>query len=59
MREDRRPVGSRNAARYCVADDAPNRRATKHALASKHPVIASAEPGSVGCSAIQLTHLPK
>jgi uncharacterized protein (DUF2342 family) len=26
-------------------DDSPNRHATKHARASKHPVIASAEPG--------------
>jgi hypothetical protein len=26
-------------------DDSPNRHATKHALASGHPVIASAEPG--------------
>jgi uncharacterized UBP type Zn finger protein len=26
-------------------DDSPNRHATKHAWASKHPVIASAEPG--------------
>jgi uncharacterized UBP type Zn finger protein len=25
-------------------DDSPNRHATKHAHASKHPVIASAEP---------------
>jgi uncharacterized UBP type Zn finger protein len=29
--------------RYC--DDSPNRHATKHARTSKHPVIASAEPG--------------
>jgi len=26
-------------------DDSPNRHATKHARASGHPVIASAEPG--------------
>ena len=26
-------------------DSSPNRHATKHAHASKHPVIASAEPG--------------
>ena len=26
-------------------DDSPSRHATKHARASKHPVIASAEPG--------------
>ena len=26
-------------------DDSPNLHATKHARASKHPVIASAEPG--------------
>ena len=26
-------------------DDSPNRHATKHAQASGHPVIASAEPG--------------
>jgi len=26
-------------------DDSPNRHATKHAKTSKHPVIASAEPG--------------
>ena len=26
-------------------DDSPNRHATAHARASKHPVIASAEPG--------------
>ena len=31
------------ATRCC--DDSPNRHATKHARASKHPVIASAEPG--------------
>ena len=32
-----------SATRCC--DDSPNRHATKHAHASKHPVIASAEPG--------------
>ena len=26
-------------------DDSPNRHATKHANATRHPVIASAEPG--------------
>jgi len=26
-------------------DDSPNRHASKHAAATKHPVIASAEPG--------------
>ena len=26
-------------------DDSPNKHASKHAAASKHPVIASAEPG--------------
>jgi uncharacterized UBP type Zn finger protein len=26
-------------------DDSPNRHATKHARSSRHPVIASAEPG--------------
>jgi hypothetical protein len=26
-------------------DDSPNRHASKHAKSSKHPVIASAEPG--------------
>ena len=31
------------ATRCC--DDSPNRHATKHARASHHPVIASAEPG--------------
>jgi len=28
----------------CCCDDSPNRHATKHVRASKHPVIASAEP---------------
>jgi hypothetical protein len=31
-------------ATHCC-DDSPNRHATKHARASGHPVIASAEPG--------------
>lgn len=31
------------ATRCC--DDSPNRHATKHAHATSHPVIASAEPG--------------
>ncbi|MGH8525145.1 MAG: UBP-type zinc finger domain-containing protein [Gammaproteobacteria bacterium] len=30
--------------RFCC-DDSPNRHATTHARASRHPVIASAEPG--------------
>lgn len=32
------------AATLCC-DDSPNRHATRHAKATKHPVIASAEPG--------------
>jgi hypothetical protein len=32
------------AATLCC-DDSPNRHATAHARATKHPVIASAEPG--------------
>ena len=32
------------AAILCC-DDSPNRHATEHARTSKHPVIASAEPG--------------
>lgn len=32
------------AATLCC-DSSPNRHATKHALATEHPVIASAEPG--------------
>ena len=36
-------------------DDSLNQHATKHARASGHPVIASAEPGSVGCTAIRMT----
>jgi len=32
-----------NATLCC--DDSPNRHATAHAHASRHPVIASAEPG--------------
>jgi uncharacterized UBP type Zn finger protein len=31
-------------ATHCC-DDSPNRHATAHARSSKHPVIASAEPG--------------
>ncbi len=31
--------------RTLCCDDSPNRHATEHAHASKHPVIASAEPG--------------
>ena len=33
-------------------DDSPNRHATKHAHASRHLVIASAEPESDGCIVI-------
>ena len=32
------------AATLC-GDDSPNRHATRHAKSTKHPVIASAEPG--------------
>jgi len=35
-------------------DDSPNRHATKHANATKHPVIASGEPESGGCIAIPM-----
>ncbi len=31
--------------RTLCCDDSPNRHATKHAKATAHPVIASAEPG--------------
>jgi uncharacterized UBP type Zn finger protein len=31
--------------RTLCCDDSPNRHASKHARESKHPVIASAEPG--------------
>lgn len=33
----------RGGTRCC--DDSPNQHASKHARASKHPMIASAEPG--------------
>src|SRR5215471_17796309 len=36
-------------------DDSPNRYATEHARASKHPVIASRSVGSGGCIAIPTT----
>jgi Zn-finger in ubiquitin-hydrolases and other protein len=39
----------RHASRHCgitlCCDNSPNRHATKHAHATGHPVIASAEPG--------------
>lgn len=31
--------------RDALCDDSPNQQATKHVRVSKHPVIASAEPG--------------
>jgi uncharacterized UBP type Zn finger protein len=37
-------VCQRCGATLCC-DDSPNRHATKHANATKHPVIASGEPG--------------
>ncbi len=39
-------------------DNSPNRHATKHAKATKHPVIASANPASDGSIAIRMTRLP-
>ena len=47
------PIGARwvhlRTCQDCGAtlccDDSPNQHASKHARASKHPVIASAEPG--------------
>jgi len=50
VRENRRAVGStcgpaRNAAARTAANNSPNKHATKHAKATSHPVIASAEPG--------------
>ena len=38
-------------------DDSPNRHTTKHAHASGHPVIASAEPESDGCIVILMMRL--
>ncbi len=38
-------------------DDSPNRHATKHAHASGHPVIASAEPESDGYIVILMMRL--
>ena len=38
-------------------DDSPNRHATKHAHASRHLVIASAEPESDGCIVILMMRL--
>ena len=38
-------------------DDSPNRHATKHARASGHPVIASAEPESDGYIVILMMRL--
>lgn len=37
-------IGQACGGTHCC-DDSPGRHATKHARASKHPVIASAEPG--------------
>ena len=49
MREDWRALGPPahlpGVRRDACCDDSPNRHATAHAQASKHPVIASAEPG--------------
>ncbi len=49
VREDRRTLGPPadlpGVRHDACCDDSPNRHATKHAQASKHPVIASAEPG--------------
>ena len=49
VREDRRTVGPPANCQECgttlCCDDSPNRHATKHARATGHPVIASAEPG--------------
>ena len=38
-------------------DSSPNKHATKHANATKHPVIASGEPGE-RCTAIRMTPSP-
>ena len=38
-------------------DDSPNKHATKHASTSKHPVIASGNPVSVGCTVTRTTPL--
>jgi hypothetical protein len=51
--EDCLPIGGRwvhlrtcqACGRTLCCDNSPNRHATKHATTSKHPVIASAEPG--------------
>jgi len=45
----RRTCQACGSTRCC--DDSPNRHATKHARASHHPVIASAEPGETGVTA--------
>ena len=49
MREDRRTWVHLRTCQTCGAtlccDSSPNRHATRHAQASGHPVIASAEPG--------------
>ena len=47
------PIGSRwvhlrtcqTCGRTLCCDSSPNRHASKHARASQHPVVASAEPG--------------
>jgi len=44
--------------RTLCCDDSPNRHATKHAHATGHPVIASADPVSAGCIAIPMTPSP-
>jgi hypothetical protein len=51
--EDCVPIGGRwvhlrtcqDCGRTLCCDNSPNRHATRHAHATKHPVIASAEPG--------------
>ena len=49
MREDRLILGPSahvpNLWRHAVLRSSPNRHATKHAHATGHPVIASAQPG--------------
>lgn len=39
-------------------DSSPNKRASKHARSSHHPVIASAEPGERCCTATTTRSLP-
>ena len=50
VRQDRVAAGStcgraRRAARCSCGDSSPNRHESSHARTTKHPVIASAEPG--------------